>query len=163
MRANNPYLKVHFEIESHKATDILLPIDLLEHSAIPCHSIVLDNPNTEVNETIICEHVKKRATETLSFHASVRSAFADFAVHDTHSRSVFRFDDTRVRFQGHNQVLSAQELRKETRRGAGAILQNVSQSAHAGTILHLNRPRCLACENLTFLKSLPHSVNNISL
>jgi len=50
MKMNNPYLKVHFEIESQKATDILLPIDLLEHSAIPCHSIVLDNPNTQVRD-----------------------------------------------------------------------------------------------------------------
>ncbi|KAL0121925.1 hypothetical protein PUN28_007013 [Cardiocondyla obscurior] len=53
MRANNPYLKVHFEIESHKATDILLPIDLLEHSVIPCHSIVLNNPNTQVSPSMV--------------------------------------------------------------------------------------------------------------
>jgi hypothetical protein len=52
MKKNNPYLKVHFEIESYKSTDILLPIDLLEHSAIPCHSIVLDNPNTEVSKIL---------------------------------------------------------------------------------------------------------------
>lgn len=50
MRAHNPHLKVHFEVESHKPTDILLPVDLLEHSAIPCHSIILDNPNTQVKE-----------------------------------------------------------------------------------------------------------------
>ncbi|XP_071572676.1 uncharacterized protein [Temnothorax nylanderi] len=53
MKANNPYLKVHFEIESCKATDILLPIDLLEHSVIPCHSIVLDNPNTQVSPSMV--------------------------------------------------------------------------------------------------------------
>lgn len=57
MKANNPYLKVHFEIESHKATDILLPINLLEHNVIPCHSIVLDNPNTQVSEIIICNFI----------------------------------------------------------------------------------------------------------
>lgn len=48
MRKNNPRLKVHFEVESQKPTDILLPIDLLEHGSIPCHSIVLDTPNTQV-------------------------------------------------------------------------------------------------------------------
>lgn len=53
MRAHNPHLKVHFEVESHKPTDILLPIDLLEHSAVPCHSIILDSPNTQVNGTTI--------------------------------------------------------------------------------------------------------------
>ncbi|XP_077277156.1 uncharacterized protein LOC143905544 isoform X2 [Temnothorax americanus] len=53
MKANNPYLKVHFEIESRKATDILLPIDLLEHSVVPCHSIVLDNPNTQVSPSMV--------------------------------------------------------------------------------------------------------------
>lgn len=58
MRANNPYLKIHFEVESHKATDILLPIDLLEHSAIPCHSIVLDNPNTQVS-MILSSYVQR--------------------------------------------------------------------------------------------------------
>lgn len=51
MRSNNPYIKVHFEIESRKSTDVLLPIDLLEHSAVPCHSIVIDNPNTQVSRT----------------------------------------------------------------------------------------------------------------
>lgn len=48
MRLNNPHIKVHFEIESHKSTDVLLPIDLFEHSDVPCHSIVIDNPNTQV-------------------------------------------------------------------------------------------------------------------
>ncbi|KYN03885.1 hypothetical protein ALC62_05186 [Cyphomyrmex costatus] len=56
MKKSNPYLKVHFEIESHKATDILLPIDLLEHSAIPCHSIVLDNPNTQLSPSMVLTH-----------------------------------------------------------------------------------------------------------
>lgn len=64
MRANNPYLKVHFEVESHKATDILLPIDLLEHSAIPCHSIVLDNPNTQVREIILSPYLREKYRET---------------------------------------------------------------------------------------------------
>lgn len=49
MRKNNPHIKVHFEVESHKPTDILLPIDLVEHGNIPCHSIVLDTPNTQVS------------------------------------------------------------------------------------------------------------------
>lgn len=49
MKANNPYLKVHFEVESYRRTDILLPIDLLEHGDIPCHSIVVNNPNTQVS------------------------------------------------------------------------------------------------------------------
>ncbi|XP_014475367.1 PREDICTED: uncharacterized protein LOC106744832 isoform X1 [Dinoponera quadriceps] len=56
MRAHNPHLKVHFEVESHKPTDILLPIDLLEHSSIPCHSIVLDNPNTQISPSTILTH-----------------------------------------------------------------------------------------------------------
>lgn len=49
MKRNNPHIKVHFEVESHKSTDVLLPIDLLEHGNIPCHSIVLDIPNTQVS------------------------------------------------------------------------------------------------------------------
>lgn len=53
MRKHNPNLKVHFEVESFQARDILLPIDLLEHSAIPCHSIILDNPNTQVGELTV--------------------------------------------------------------------------------------------------------------
>lgn len=65
MKVNNPYLKVHFEIESHKATDILLPVDLLEHSAIPCHSIVLDNPNTQVSEMTICNFILETSIEIL--------------------------------------------------------------------------------------------------
>lgn len=61
MRANNPYLKVHFEIESHKVTDRLLPMDLLEHNGIPCHSIVLDNPKTQVRrDNIKCIFIFKR-------------------------------------------------------------------------------------------------------
>ncbi|KAG7214068.1 hypothetical protein KM043_001433 [Ampulex compressa] len=56
MRANNPYLKVHFEIESHKSSDILLPIDLLEHGAIPCHSIVIENPYTQISPSTILTH-----------------------------------------------------------------------------------------------------------
>lgn len=51
MRKNNPYLKVHFEVESKEDNDILLPIDLLEHNNIPCHSIVLENPSTNVSRT----------------------------------------------------------------------------------------------------------------
>lgn len=49
MRKNNPHIRVHFEVESYKPTDILLPIDLLEHGSIPCHSIVLNTPNTQVS------------------------------------------------------------------------------------------------------------------
>lgn len=60
MRKNNPQLRVHFEIESHKTTDLLLPIDILEHSAIPCHSIVLDNPNTEVSQDDARTHIQFR-------------------------------------------------------------------------------------------------------
>ncbi|XP_012217085.1 uncharacterized protein [Linepithema humile] len=46
LKSNNPHLKVHFEVESRKPTDILLPIHSFEHNIVPCHSIVLDNPNT---------------------------------------------------------------------------------------------------------------------
>lgn len=60
MRSNNPYIKVHFEIESRKSTDVLLPIDLLEHSAVPCHSIVIDNPNTQVSRIHFLKKKKKK-------------------------------------------------------------------------------------------------------
>ncbi|XP_076167398.1 uncharacterized protein LOC143146722 isoform X2 [Ptiloglossa arizonensis] len=56
MKANNPYLKVHFEVESYRRTDILLPIDLLEHGDIPCHSIVVNNPNTQILSSTIHTH-----------------------------------------------------------------------------------------------------------
>ncbi|EFN75472.1 uncharacterized protein LOC105191354 isoform X2 [Harpegnathos saltator] len=56
MRAHNPHLKVHFEVESHNSTDILLPIDLLEHSAIPCHSIILDNSKIQISPSTILTH-----------------------------------------------------------------------------------------------------------
>lgn len=52
MRSNNPELRVHFEIESTKPIDIVTPNDLsTERSAIPCHSIVMDNPNIKVADT----------------------------------------------------------------------------------------------------------------
>ncbi|XP_071873512.1 uncharacterized protein isoform X3 [Bombus fervidus] len=56
MRKNNPHIKVHFEVESYKPTDILLPIDLLEHGSIPCHSIVLNTPNTQISSSTILNH-----------------------------------------------------------------------------------------------------------
>lgn len=55
MRKNNPHIKVHFEVESYEPTDIL-PIDLLEHGSIPCHSIVLNAPYTQVS--MCCEFKK---------------------------------------------------------------------------------------------------------
>ncbi|XP_068986010.1 uncharacterized protein [Bombus flavifrons] len=56
MRKNNPHIRVHFEVESYKPTDILLPIDLLEHGSIPCHSIVLNTPNTQISSSTILNH-----------------------------------------------------------------------------------------------------------
>lgn len=105
MRANNPYLKVHFEIESHKSTDILLPIDLLEHCAIPCHSIIMDNPNTQVSEklednillkTIICKLILEKRRNFCLYSLIV--VFTDFAVYSTYSWSILRLDDTSIRF-----------------------------------------------------------------
>lgn len=48
MKLNNPKLRVHFEIESQKSSDVLLSFDANLPSLIPVHSIVLDNPNTQV-------------------------------------------------------------------------------------------------------------------
>ena len=49
MKLSNPKLRVHFEIESQKSSDnIILPFDAHDHSQVPCHSIVLDNPNVQV-------------------------------------------------------------------------------------------------------------------
>ncbi|CAD6207889.1 GSCOCG00003147001-RA-CDS [Cotesia congregata] len=43
---NNPYLKVHFEVESNKP-EIILPIEFPEHNSIPCYSIVIDNQTAQ--------------------------------------------------------------------------------------------------------------------
>ncbi|XP_017756259.1 PREDICTED: uncharacterized protein LOC108548012 isoform X2 [Eufriesea mexicana] len=55
MRENNPQIKVHFEVESYKPTDIL-PIDILEHRSIPCHSIVVNAPYTKISPLAILTH-----------------------------------------------------------------------------------------------------------
>ncbi|XP_011881249.1 PREDICTED: uncharacterized protein LOC105569407 [Vollenhovia emeryi] len=91
MRANNPYLKVHFEIESHKATDILLPIDLLEHSVIPCHSIVLDNPNTQVSPSMVFHGT--------FFESTIRVyAFKGMTRYHLHRSFAKRLDESLVQF-----------------------------------------------------------------
>ncbi|XP_014211697.1 uncharacterized protein LOC106641702 [Copidosoma floridanum] len=56
MRINNPNLKVHFEIESNKSSDIVLPFIVSEYNEIPCHSIVIDNPSTKLPASIILSH-----------------------------------------------------------------------------------------------------------
>ncbi|TGZ37032.1 Uncharacterized protein DBV15_02874 [Temnothorax longispinosus] len=96
MKANNPYLKVHFEIESYKATDILLPInlgrnpiDLLEHSVIPCHSIVLDNPNTQVSE-IICIFISESKTSKRLHPTNVPQVSPSMVFHGTFFESTIR-------------------------------------------------------------------------
>ncbi|XP_050453701.1 uncharacterized protein LOC126852699 isoform X2 [Cataglyphis hispanica] len=92
MKANNPYLKVHFEIESHKATDILLPIDLLEHSAIPCHSIVLDNPNTQILPSTVLTH-------GAFFDSTIRVyAFKGVTRYYLHRNFAKRLDEALVQF-----------------------------------------------------------------
>lgn len=49
MKLNNPKLKIHFEIESIKSSkDVFLFFNPSTHSEIPCYSIVLDNPHTQV-------------------------------------------------------------------------------------------------------------------
>lgn len=80
MKANNPRLKVHFEVESYKPTDILLPIDLLEHGGIPCHSIVIDNPNTQVS-------VRRKGCSAIG-RSITCSNITDFNVHYPYSRDV---------------------------------------------------------------------------
>ncbi|EZA59486.1 hypothetical protein X777_00329 [Ooceraea biroi] len=92
MKMNNPYLKVHFEIESHKSTDILLPIDLLEHSAIPCHSIVLDNPNTQISPPTILTH-------GTFFDSTIRVyAFKGLTRYYLHRNFAKRLDESLVQF-----------------------------------------------------------------
>ncbi|XP_066597137.1 uncharacterized protein [Prorops nasuta] len=56
MKKNNPYVKVHFEVENQKPTDALLPIEILEHGDIPCHSIVIDSPNTPIFGSTVIAH-----------------------------------------------------------------------------------------------------------
>ncbi|XP_076631879.1 uncharacterized protein LOC143346993 isoform X1 [Colletes latitarsis] len=92
MKANNPYLKVHFEVESYKPTDILLPIDLLEHGAIPCHSIVVDNPNTQISSSTILNHG--------TFFASTMKvyAFKGLTRYFLHRNFAQRLDEALVQF-----------------------------------------------------------------
>lgn len=47
LRKNNPKLMVHFEVESIKS-EVLLPIEFPDHNAIPCRSIVINNPTVQV-------------------------------------------------------------------------------------------------------------------
>ncbi|XP_058800831.1 uncharacterized protein LOC131669741 isoform X2 [Phymastichus coffea] len=56
MKSNNPHLRVHFEIESQKPLDIILPFNPNQPNEIPCQSIVLDNPNTQIPSSIILQH-----------------------------------------------------------------------------------------------------------
>ncbi|XP_017877267.1 uncharacterized protein LOC108623339 isoform X2 [Ceratina calcarata] len=92
MRKNNPRIKVHFEIESHKPTDILLPIDLLEHDSVPCHSIVLDTPNTEIKSSTIMNH-------GMFFHSTLRVyAFKGLTRYFGPRQFSLRLDETLVQF-----------------------------------------------------------------
>ncbi|XP_011685966.1 PREDICTED: uncharacterized protein LOC105448847 isoform X1 [Wasmannia auropunctata] len=92
MKVSNPYLKVHFEIESFKATDILLPMDLLEHSAIPCHSIVLDNPNTQISPSMVLTHAA-------FFDSTIRVyAFKGITRYYLHRSFTKRLDEALVQF-----------------------------------------------------------------
>ncbi|XP_012270779.1 uncharacterized protein LOC105694559 [Orussus abietinus] len=56
MKMSNPHLRVHFEIESRKPTDFTLPIGEMDYGSIPCASIVLDNPTTQVTSVTIDSH-----------------------------------------------------------------------------------------------------------
>ncbi|XP_003426992.1 uncharacterized protein LOC100679131 [Nasonia vitripennis] len=56
VKLNNPQLRVHFEIESQKSSDVVLSFDANLPSLIPVHSIVLDNPNTQISASTILSH-----------------------------------------------------------------------------------------------------------
>ncbi|XP_012257967.2 uncharacterized protein LOC105687145 isoform X2 [Athalia rosae] len=93
MKLNNPHLRVHFEIESSKPIDLVLPIDVLsEHSAIPCHSIVLDNPNTKHSAFTLASH-------GAFFDSTIKVyAFKGLSRYYQHKNFAKRLDEALVRF-----------------------------------------------------------------
>ncbi|KAL7292490.1 hypothetical protein TKK_0014065 [Trichogramma kaykai] len=56
MKKNNPYLMVHFEIENQRVCENIFLFDASLHSEIPCHSIVLDNSNSQVLHATVIKH-----------------------------------------------------------------------------------------------------------
>ncbi|XP_051161809.1 uncharacterized protein LOC127281876 isoform X2 [Leptopilina boulardi] len=56
MRLNNPNLKVHFEIECQKSSDLALIADLLSYKSIPVHSIILESAKYQVPMSAMIEH-----------------------------------------------------------------------------------------------------------
>ncbi|XP_063981305.1 uncharacterized protein LOC135164664 isoform X1 [Diachasmimorpha longicaudata] len=64
VRKNNKKLQVHIEVESKKP-DMILPLEFPEHSAIPCHSIIITNAVMQLpKETIMAHAVNFRSTLT---------------------------------------------------------------------------------------------------
>lgn len=69
MKLNNPKLKVHFEIESKKSSkDMVLSFDPYIHRDIPCASIVLDNPSTQVFKNLSTFQLKSLFFLTFNFY-----------------------------------------------------------------------------------------------
>ncbi|XP_011495411.1 PREDICTED: uncharacterized protein LOC105360257 [Ceratosolen solmsi marchali] len=89
LKQNNPKLKIHLEIESRKKSDVILNIN--EHE-IPFHSIVLDNPNTQVLWTTILNHAMNFG-RTLHVYA-----LKGLTVHYLEKVFAKRIDETIVKF-----------------------------------------------------------------
>ncbi|XP_046613304.1 uncharacterized protein LOC124301844 [Neodiprion virginianus] len=93
MKANNPHLLVHFELESSKPTDFALPVDVaLQDGAIPCYSIVMDNPNTKHSAFTLTTH-------GAYFESTLRVyAFKGLSRYYQHKNFSKRLDEALVRF-----------------------------------------------------------------
>ncbi|KAK0167029.1 hypothetical protein PV327_004478 [Microctonus hyperodae] len=63
LRKNNPKLMVHFEVESIKP-EVLLPIEFPDHNAIPCRSIVINNPTVQIS-------VSTMLAQAINFHSTL--------------------------------------------------------------------------------------------
>ncbi|XP_033223909.1 uncharacterized protein LOC117177374 isoform X2 [Belonocnema kinseyi] len=92
MRLNNPNLKVHFEIETQKSSDMILAVDLLNYKSIPCYSIVIDSPKSQVPVSAILEHAS-------CFGSTIRAyAFKGLSRYYLPKNFSKRIDEAIVRF-----------------------------------------------------------------
>ncbi|XP_054007229.1 uncharacterized protein LOC128891621 [Hylaeus anthracinus] len=145
MKENNPYLKVHFEVESYKPTDILLPIDLLEHGGIPCHSIVVDNPNTQISSSTVHTH-------GTFFASTIRVyAFKGLTRYFLHRNFAQRLDEALVQFCKMCPNLHTLMIRDKV--STATILEIVS-TAKALRCLHVRRNAVLKRCDRDWLKIL---------
>ena len=150
MRLNNPNLKVHFEIESQKPSDMILTVDLLNYKSIPCHSIVLESPKSQVEFLIfLLRWISNNYFQLPIFEYKL--SITGSSICHTRTRLMFRINDQSLCLQRIIQILSPQKFFKTNRRDHSQILQNMSESSHSGSFLSLKNISVLHWLNLSVM------------